>query len=178
MKSHETTHVQGIIKSYHQNPKGDVDGLTLEDGREVRFPPHHGREVSAFVAPGDEVECKGHDHVDPKGRSHVHADSITQVSSGRALALDGPPPPKGHAPPPGGPHPGPPPPPPGGPHPGHHPPHHEQMLAEIRAIRAALGGGEDEATRSHHPGPPGPPYEQVLHALRSLRAQVEQGRPS
>jgi hypothetical protein len=160
MEQAESTQVQGVVKSFHQTPKGDVDGLVMEDGSEVRFLPHFGEEVTGAVEPGDEVTCAGRSHVDPKGHQHWHADVVTHVKSGRALNLKGPPPDEGpdphHRPQSDKPHPD-------------RVPHHEQMLTEIHAIRAALGD-EDEST---HPRKAHAPHEQVLHALRSLRSFVE-----
>lgn len=157
-----TPQVRGVVKSFHQTVKGDVDGLVLEDGREVRFAPHFGEQITDVVSQGDEVTCQG--------RDHWQADLVTHLKSGRALEVKGPPPIKEHSELPADPH---------RPHhekdkPHHdHIPHSEQMLAEIRAIRAALGVGDDEPTNPgrHH----GPPHEQILHGLRSVRSLVERG---
>jgi hypothetical protein len=46
MPQGESTQVRGVVQSFHQTPRGDVDGLVLEDGRVLRFPPHFGAQVN------------------------------------------------------------------------------------------------------------------------------------
>lgn len=167
----EPTTVRGEVKSFHESPKGDVDGVTLKDGAEIRFPPHVGKQVQAVVAIGDEVSAKVEKHVTPKGDEHLRAEQITNVKSGKSVDCDVPPPDKKAKPEPKS-------------EPAKKPrpyeakgerrpePPHEQILAEIRELRALVGGAptKDEAPRAHREGPP---HEQILAELRLLRAQLE-----
>lgn len=133
----EPTTVRGEVKSFHESPKGDVDGVTLVDGAEIRFPPHVGKQVQAVVAVGDEVSAKVEKHVTPKGDEHLRAEQITNVKSGKSVDCDVPPPEKKAKP---GPKPevakkpraerpkG---------EPGREPPH-ERILAELRLLRTQL----------------------------------------
>ena len=143
----EAITVHGVVKSFHENPKGDADGLTLADGMEVRFPPHVGKKITDIVAKGDEVEVNGHKHTGPKGDTHVRFDAIKNMKSGKSVEVG---PPHDHA-----------------------GPVHEQMLIEIRAIRALIekdtDGDEPVVAKKHD----GPPHEQVLHELRELRKLLE-----
>jgi len=34
--------ITGVVKQYLLTPVGDVEGLELQDGTDVRFPPSHG----------------------------------------------------------------------------------------------------------------------------------------
>jgi hypothetical protein len=81
--------VSGEVAELHRSPAGEVDGLTLKDGTEVRFPPKAGDNVAAAVSIGDQVEIAGWTHA---GESEVHAATITNVGSGKALDVDQPPP--------------------------------------------------------------------------------------
>jgi hypothetical protein len=139
-----TTTVRGIVKSFHESPKGDVDGLALEDGTEVRFPPHLGKQVTEIVALKDEIQIDGHKHTGPKGDTHLRADGIKNLKSDKSLAIDSP------------------------------PPKDQEMLNEIRAIRALLDS--QPPARSDVKDEPfeGGPHDRVLHELRELRKLVEQ----
>lgn len=53
------------------------------------------------------------------------------------------------------------------------PPHHEQMLAEIRAIRELIEPGKKPHDKKDADKHDGPPHEQVLRELRELRKAVE-----
>jgi hypothetical protein len=88
---------KGKIRSVATNPHGDVDGLMLEDGTEVKFPPHQGRELSRLVSKGDEVNVEGRRHETPHGDVHLHADRITNVATGKSVERDEP---HGRRPPP------------------------------------------------------------------------------
>ena len=81
--------VSGEIAEFHQSPDGEVDGITLKDGTEIRFPPKSGERVTATVSIGDQVEISGWTHA---GESEVHAAAITNVGSGKAVDVDQPPP--------------------------------------------------------------------------------------
>lgn len=49
----------GVVQRYLLNPEGDVEGLLLEDGTQIGFPPHLSTELTAIIAPKDKVEIKG-----------------------------------------------------------------------------------------------------------------------
>ncbi|MGN6544920.1 MAG: OB-fold nucleic acid binding domain-containing protein [Aureliella sp.] len=78
----------GKVVQYGRNPHGDVDGLKLEDGTLVKFPPHQSRQLQDLVAVGDEVSIDGRRHVTPQGDVHLHADQIT--AHGKTLEREGP----------------------------------------------------------------------------------------
>lgn len=88
--------VKGKVAQYDLTSRGDVDGLILEDGTEVHFPPHLGTEVVAVVKPGDAVTVHG---LKARSLPLVQAMSVTADASGKTVEDNGPP---GGAPP-GGP---------------------------------------------------------------------------
>jgi hypothetical protein len=71
---------RGVVRGWRQNPHGETDGLTLDDGVQVHFPPHRAEEIRAVVREGVPVEVAGA----WRGR-HLHAHTIADPNSG-ALA--------------------------------------------------------------------------------------------
>ena len=91
--------VHGTVARYDLTPRGDVDGLILQDGTEAHFPPHLGLQVVALVHPGDAVTLHG---LKARAIPLVQAMSVTADASGRTVVDEGPG--NGHRPPPPGPH--------------------------------------------------------------------------
>ena len=81
--------VSGEVMEFHQSPDGDVDGVNLKDGTEVRFPSQAAEKVTATIFIGNQVEISGWMH---SGESELHAATITDVGSGIAIDVDEPPP--------------------------------------------------------------------------------------
>lgn len=50
---------KGVVKQYVLGPRGNVDGLILQDGTEVNFPPHLGTQVVFAIKPGDTISIRG-----------------------------------------------------------------------------------------------------------------------
>jgi nucleotide-binding universal stress UspA family protein len=78
--------VSGVVRGWKKNPHGETDGLSLEDGVEVRFPPHKASEVRNAIGEGTPIEASGTWH----GR-HLHAYSITNADSGASVEAHKPP---------------------------------------------------------------------------------------
>jgi hypothetical protein len=55
----EVKEVHGTVLQYLLNPRGEVDGLLLEDGTFIKFPPHLERELAQVAKPNDEVTVIG-----------------------------------------------------------------------------------------------------------------------
>lgn len=55
----EIRQVHGRVFNYSLNPRGEVDGLVLEDGTFIKFAPHLGRELTQVTKPNDEVTVIG-----------------------------------------------------------------------------------------------------------------------
>ncbi len=51
--------IQGKVAEYSLTPRGDVDGLILDDGTEVHTAPHLGTQLVYAVKPGDAVTVRG-----------------------------------------------------------------------------------------------------------------------
>src|SRR5712675_2859134 len=50
---------RGTVRQYTLTPRGDVDGLILSDGTEVKLPPHLTGQVVFAIRPGDQVSIRG-----------------------------------------------------------------------------------------------------------------------
>ena len=55
----EPTEVKGKVAQYSLTPRGNVDGLILVDGTEVRLPPRAQTQIVFAVRPGDAVTIQG-----------------------------------------------------------------------------------------------------------------------
>jgi hypothetical protein len=51
-----TIQVTGKVRAFLSNPKGQTDGLLLEDGEQLHFPPHWGDRFKKIVRLEDEIE--------------------------------------------------------------------------------------------------------------------------
>ncbi len=50
---------KGVVKQYVLGPRGNVDGLILQDGTEVNFPSHLGTQIVFAIKPGDTISIRG-----------------------------------------------------------------------------------------------------------------------
>ena len=88
-RADKTMKVSGEVADFHRSPDGDVDGIALKDGTQVRFPSMSGAKVTAVVNIGDTVEIVGWTQA---GESEVHAAKVSIVGSGKSVEVDEPPP--------------------------------------------------------------------------------------
>jgi hypothetical protein len=79
--------IRGTVSRYTLTPRGDVDGLILTDGTEVRFPPHLSTQLVYAVKPGDAVTVRG---LKALSVPLVAAISITNDGSGQTVVDRGP----------------------------------------------------------------------------------------
>ena len=79
---------RGTVKQYTLTPRGDVDGLILNDGTEVKLPPHLTAQVVFAIHPGDEVSIRG---LRARAIPLVDASSVMNVATGKGVVDNGPP---------------------------------------------------------------------------------------
>lgn len=90
--------IQGKVAQYSLTPRGDVDGLILDNGTEVHFPPPLSTQLVFIVKPGDSVTVHG---LQAMAGPMVRARSITNTASGQTVSVPAsrgfrpPPPPPG-----------------------------------------------------------------------------------
>lgn len=79
---------RGIVKQYTLTPRGDVDGVILTNGTEVKLPPHLTAQTVFAIHPGDEVSVRG---LRARALPLVDAASITNIATGKSVVDNGPP---------------------------------------------------------------------------------------
>ncbi len=79
---------RGTVKQYTLTPRGEVDGLILSDGTEVKVPPHLSAQFVFAVRPGDGISIRG---LKAQGLSVVEASSVTNLATGATVVDAGPP---------------------------------------------------------------------------------------
>src|SRR5258708_812817 len=57
--SSQLPETKGTVKQYTLTPRGDVDGLIVNDGTEIKLPPHLTAQIVYAVKPGDAVSVHG-----------------------------------------------------------------------------------------------------------------------
>lgn len=79
---------KGTVKQYTLTPRGDVDGLILTDGTEIKLPPHLTAQIVFAVKPGDAVSVRG---LRARALPLVDAASATNLATGVTVTDNGPP---------------------------------------------------------------------------------------
>src|SRR5436309_15397771 len=54
-----TEQIGGTVNMYLLNPRGEVDGLLLTDGTQVKFPPHMSADLTSWVRPSESIRAQG-----------------------------------------------------------------------------------------------------------------------
>ena len=75
------TEVEGTVLQYLLNPRGEVDGLLLDDRTVIKFPPHLARELVEVIRPKERVRANGHLEAEKLLKGHV----IVNPATGRAI---------------------------------------------------------------------------------------------
>jgi hypothetical protein len=78
---------RGKVEQFTQTPHGDIDGLILTDGTEVKIPKHLSSEIAYSIKPGDAVTIHG---LHAAAMPLVQAASITNEATGRTVVDNGP----------------------------------------------------------------------------------------
>src|SRR5438876_9696521 len=79
---------RATAKQYTLTPRGDVDGLILNDGTEIKLPPHLTAQIVFAIKPGDPVSVRG---LRARALPLVDAASVTNFVTGVTVADNGPP---------------------------------------------------------------------------------------
>jgi hypothetical protein len=78
---------KGQVAQYSLTPRGDVDGVILDDGTQVHMPPHLGAQLVHAIKPGDAVTVRG---LKAQALPLIQALSISGAS-GQTIVDTGPP---------------------------------------------------------------------------------------
>jgi len=79
---------RGQIQQFTLTPRGDIDGFILNDGTEVKTPPHLSTEIAYAIRAGDTVTVHG---LHAAALPLVQAVSISDDATGRTVLDSGPP---------------------------------------------------------------------------------------
>jgi hypothetical protein len=77
----------GKVQQFTLSPRGEIDGLILSDGTEVKTPPHLSTSIAYAIKPGDAVTIHG---LRAAAIPLLQATSITDHTSGRTVVDVGP----------------------------------------------------------------------------------------
>jgi len=80
--------IQGRVAQYSLTPRGDVDGVILQDGTQVHLPPHLGGQLVQTIKLGDIITVRG---LKAQALPLIQAISVTNDASGQSVADTGPP---------------------------------------------------------------------------------------
>jgi len=97
------TTISGVVRSFNYGP-GGVDGLILDRGTVIHFPPEYASQATSVAPVGSVISASGWSHTGPAGDALFDADSVTNQRSRASMTVaNGPPPPPLGAPGPPGP---------------------------------------------------------------------------
>jgi hypothetical protein len=77
---------RGQVQQFTLTPRGDIDGLILSDGTEVKTPPHLSTEIAYAIKPGDTVTIHG---LHAAALPLIQAVSIADETAGRTVVDNG-----------------------------------------------------------------------------------------
>jgi hypothetical protein len=89
----------GRVQQFTLTPRGDIDGLILSDGTEVKTPPHLSTSIAYSIKPGDSLTIHG---LRAAALPLIQAVSLTDQANGRTVVDNGPTAPPGPPGPPQG----------------------------------------------------------------------------
>jgi hypothetical protein len=87
--SEEHKVIRGTVRQFLKNDHEDIDGVTLDGGVDIRFPPHIGREVTRLAKVGDELAIQAERVTRPRGETVLEARRIER--DGKVIEVDHPP---------------------------------------------------------------------------------------
>lgn len=76
----------GTLRQYTLTPRGDVDGLVLEDGTEVKLPPHLSAQIVFAVRPGDRISVRG---LKARALPLIAASQVRNAATGATVTDEG-----------------------------------------------------------------------------------------
>ena len=96
------TRVEGKVVRTTTARRGEIDGVILDDGTWVHWPPHLGDDYSPLAKTGQRIEAWGRKELNREGEEWFETFTLTNVESKKSFERDEvPPPPRhGHRPPP------------------------------------------------------------------------------
>jgi hypothetical protein len=88
----ETT-ITGGVRSFNYGPEGEVNGLIMDQGTVVYFPPEQSAQVTQVAQIGSRVRVRGWVRQGPTGNALLAAESIANRKTGNSISVTAQPPP-------------------------------------------------------------------------------------
>lgn len=89
--------VRGKVRSFTTAPRGEKDGVVLDDGTTLHWPPHMQDQFTDILKEGDRVRATGRTETGPVGDTHLEVQSVTNLRTNATAKnpdfANGPPPP-------------------------------------------------------------------------------------
>jgi hypothetical protein len=79
--------ITGVVRSFNYGPAGDVNGLILDQGSVVYFPPEQSGQVTQLVQVGSRIRVRGWVRQGPTGNALVGAETITNRATGNSISV-------------------------------------------------------------------------------------------
>ncbi len=79
--------VRGTVQRFTTAKKGEVDGLVLDEGTWVHWPPHLETRFSGLTSKGDRIRATGRWETGKKGESKFEVESLTNLTNGQSVDL-------------------------------------------------------------------------------------------
>lgn len=93
MTKKDLTSINGTVQAYLLNKAGEVDGLLLQDGKQLHLPPHCSGTLKEAIKPGDDIEALVEPGEESPLGSQFRTQSLNNIQSGQTVT-DQPPPPE------------------------------------------------------------------------------------
>ena len=93
MTKKDLTNINGTVQAYLLNKAGQVDGLLLQDGKQLHLPPHCSAALQQAVKPGDTIEALVEPGEESPLGSEFRTQSLKNAQTGQTV-VDQPPPPE------------------------------------------------------------------------------------
>jgi chitodextrinase len=88
------TTVTGVVRSFNYGAAGEVNGVILDQGTVVYFPPEQAGQVAQLVRVGSRIRVHGWVRQGPAGNALIGAETMTNRTTGNSISVaDQPPPP-------------------------------------------------------------------------------------
>jgi hypothetical protein len=85
--------INGVVRSFNYGPAGEVNGLILDQGSVVYFPPEQSSQVTQLVQAGSRIRVRGWVRQGPAGNALIGAEIITNRTTGNSISIAAQPPP-------------------------------------------------------------------------------------
>jgi hypothetical protein len=71
-----------MVRDFTTAPRGEIDGLILDNGTIVHWPPHRQDEFKGIVNKGDRVLVVGRMETAPRGETHLETAALKNLDTG------------------------------------------------------------------------------------------------